>query len=92
MRTNVGRRTRTAAERAVGEAERIIDAAALEAASGMRLEIEELEDVAEQGRADIERRLENIESQDSARRRAEQEGEKQRASIITRERAPGVQK
>ncbi len=89
MRTNtVARRVKTVAQRAIAEAERAVDAAARDAAEGMRLEIEDLEDSFEEGRADIDRRLKNIESQDSARRRAEQEGEKQRASITT----PGVQK
>ncbi len=37
MRTNVGRRTRTVAQRMIGEAERTIDAAAREAAAEMRL-------------------------------------------------------
>jgi hypothetical protein len=89
MRTKtVVREAKAVGALAVGAAERAVDAAAQQAAVEIQLNLEDLEDSAEEGRADLDRRITNIESQDSARRRAEQEGEKQRASIAI----PGVQK
>lgn len=71
MRTNTA--ARRLAQRAIGDAERVVESAARAKVEEMRLEIADLEDSVDAGHADLDRRLTNIEFRDAERLLAAEE-------------------